>query len=250
MLKCKVPIIDIFYIESSLIDVIGGVNMKNISSYIIEDNRDSCDNCSIEYKNDECGKLFIYHEVIDSIVGALEARDEYTANHSRRVSDLTERLCLCLNLTHEERELIHIAAHVHDIGKIGIPDQVLLKKGKLTEEEWIIMKSHSSIGAKILSKSQILKPLVNIVLYHHERYDGRGYPEGLKGENIPLGARILAVCDSIDAMLSRRVYRKELTYEQCICEIEKNKGIMYDPYIAQCTIDNWDSIVLDEMYRS
>lgn len=223
--------------------------MKNISDYIIKDTIDSCQNCSIGYESNKCDNLFIYHELIDSIVGALEARDEYTANHSRRVSDLAEGLCLCLNLKHEERELIHIAAHVHDIGKIGIPDNILLKKGKLSEEEWEIMKSHSSIGAKILSKSQILKPLVSIVLHHHERYDGRGYPEGLKGENIPLGARILAVCDSIDAMLSRRVYREELTYEQCRCEIEKNKGMMYDPYIAQCMIDNWDSIVLDEIYK-
>lgn len=224
--------------------------MKDGSSSIVKDSIDSCNNCSIANESNKCNNLFIYHELIDSIVGALEARDEYTANHSRRVSDLTEKLCLSLNIKQEERELIHIAAHVHDIGKIGIPDNILLKKGKLTEEEWEIMKSHSSIGARILSKSQILNPLVDIVLHHHERYDGEGYPEGLKGEDIPIGSRILAVCDSIDAMLSRRVYRNELTYEQCRGEIEKNKGIMYDPYIAQHMIDNWDSVEWDKIYKA
>lgn len=185
----------------------------------------------------------VYHDLIESIVAALEARDKYTANHSRRVSDMTEQVCISLGMSEEECESIHIAAHVHDIGKIGIPDAVLLKTAKLNDEEWRHIKMHPQIGADILNKSKILYPLKEIVLHHHERWDGKGYPSGLKRTNIPLGARIIAVSDSIDAMMSNRVYRKALSLEDCKKEIEKFSGKMYDPEITKCVLNDWDKIV-------
>lgn len=184
-----------------------------------------------------------YHDLIDSIIAALEARDQYTANHSRRVSDMTEQVCIILGMSEEQYESIHIAAHVHDIGKIGIPDAILSKTEKLNDEEWAYIKMHPQIGADILNKSKSLKTLSEIVLHHHERWDGTGYPSGLKKHNIPWGARVVAICDSIDAMMSHRVYRKTLSSKQCKQEICKYSGKMYDPRIAQCVLNHWEHIV-------
>lgn len=184
-----------------------------------------------------------YHEIIECIVSALEAKDLYTAGHSQRVSDMAIRVCKLMALKNEDTEKIHIAAHLHDIGKIGVPDVVLNKVDKLNDEEWKLMKKHPQIGAEILSKSQHLNELKHIVLCHHERYDGSGYPLGLKGENIPIGARIIAVCDSIDAMTSNRTYRKAHTLSYCYDEIEKNLGKMYDPLIGECVLKHWSEII-------
>lgn len=115
-----------------------------------------------------------YHEIIECIVSALDAKDPYTAGHSQRVSDLCLEVCKVLQLDENETEKIHIAAHLHDIGKVGIPDMVLNKEGKLTDEEWAHMKKHPQIGAEILSKSQHLSELKSLVLFHHERVDGKG----------------------------------------------------------------------------
>lgn len=184
-----------------------------------------------------------YHEIIECIVSALDAKDPYTAGHSKRVSDMALRVCEVMNLNKDETEEIHIAAHLHDIGKIGVPDAVLNKNNKLTPKEWEAMKKHSKIGADILSKSHQLNELKEIVLYHHERFDGGGYPEGLKSNKIPIGARIIAICDSIDAMTSTRSYRKAHTFAYCYKEIEKNLGKMYDPFIGACVLKHWNWIV-------
>lgn len=183
-----------------------------------------------------------YHEIIQCIVSALDAKDPYTAGHSQRVSDMALALLEFLSLDKNEIEKIHIAAHLHDIGKIGIPDSVLNKPDKLSEEEWEAMKKHPRIGADILSKSRHLKELKDIVLYHHERFDGKGYPEGLKGDEIPLGARIIAVCDSIDAMTSDRGYRRAYSLERCYEEIKKNLGAMYDPVLGNLALMHWDQV--------
>ena len=198
--------------------------------------------------NCECEMNYEYHEFVECISSALDARDPYTGNHSDRVSDMACELCHYLGLDEAQTQEIHIAAHLHDIGKIGIPDRVLLKEGKLDDEEWELMKKHPEIGAKILSKSSALSRISAIICHHHERYNGKGYPYGAKGEEIPLGARIIAVCDSIDAMASNRSYRKALPLEVCRSDIEKNKGIMYDPKIAQLALDNWDELV--KIYKS
>lgn len=116
-----------------------------------------------------------FHEIIECIVSALDAKDPYTAGHSERVSDMAIAVCELLNLTEEQTQQIHIAAHLHDIGKIGVPDIVLLKEGRLTDDEWEKMKKHPEIESEIFSKSKQLSELKDIVLHHHERYDGKGY---------------------------------------------------------------------------
>lgn len=148
-----------------------------------------------------------------------------------------------MNLKHDDIEKIHIAAHLHDIGKIGVPDHVLNKEGKLDELEWELIKAHPVIGANILNRSSKLSELSDIVLYHHERYDGLGYPYGLSGVSIPIGARIIALCDSIDAMTTRRSYRNAFDFKYAYGEIERNLGSMYDPFIGKFVLDNWHTIV-------
>ena len=197
--------------------------------------------------NCECEIDYEYHEFVECITSALDARDPYTGKHSERVSDMACFIGELMGLTEAETQEIHIAGHLHDIGKIGIPDRVLLKEGKLDDEEWTLMKKHPEIGADILSKSSHFARLAAIILHHHERWDGNGYPFGAKGTEIPLGARIIAVCDSIDAMASKRAYRNALPLEVCKAEIEKNVGIMYDPEVARLALENWDK--LTEVYR-
>lgn len=192
--------------------------------------------------NCDCEVNFEYHEMVECITSALDARDPYMGNHSRRVSDMACFLCQKLGISHEETQEIHISGHLHDIGKIGVPDRVLLKPGKLNDEEWVLMKKHPEIGADILSKSPHFSRIAAIILHHHERWDGKGYPFGAKGTEIPIGARIIAVCDSIDAMASARAYRKALPLDVVKSEIEKNIGIMYDPKIAQVALDNWKEL--------
>ncbi|AJH01537.1 MULTISPECIES: HD-GYP domain-containing protein [Clostridium] len=184
----------------------------------------------------------VYHDIIESMVAALDAKDIYTAGHSTRVGNMANKLGMYLGIQNEELEILHIAGHLHDIGKIGVPDSVLNKRGKLDLQEWELMKKHPEIGYKILSKVKSLDIISKIVLHHHERWDGRGYPNGLCKEEIPLGSRIIAVCDSIDAMKSNRPYRKLISDEECKNEIIKNKGIMYDPEIVDCIIKNWGEI--------
>lgn len=189
-----------------------------------------------------CETGFEYHDIVDCITSALDARDPYTGNHSRRVSDMACELCHVLGLSADETREIHIAAHLHDIGKIGVPDAVLLKAGKLDDKEWELMKQHPKIGADILAKSPQFARIAAIILHHHERYDGKGYPFGAKEEEIPMGSRIIAVCDSIDAMASNRSYRKALPLDVVYGEIEKNKKLMYDPDIAQAMLSHWDIV--------
>lgn len=184
-----------------------------------------------------------FHDLILCIISALEARDPYTSHHSSRVAEMTETICELIGLDEEEKEIYHIAAHLHDIGKIGIRDNVLLKEGKLNDEEWKIMKSHSEQGYNILMNAKSFEVVADVVRSHHERYDGKGYPDGLKGEDIPLGARIIAIADSIDAMISDRPYRKGMDTNVCKDQIEKNIGVMYDPAIAKKVIEHWDEVL-------
>jgi diguanylate cyclase (GGDEF)-like protein/putative nucleotidyltransferase with HDIG domain len=182
-------------------------------------------------------------DLITCLISVEEAKDSYTAHHSERVKAYTELLARLLGLSEASVSLITHAAHLHDIGKMGISDNVLGKPGRLTDEEFAIIKQHPVIGAKILMQSNYTHELVQIVLHHHERYDGRGYPEGLKGEDIPIGARIIAVADSIDAMTSKRVYRDAMSLDYCRKEIENNLGVMYDPAIGKVALEHWDEIV-------
>lgn len=203
-------------------------------------------NACYEIKNfetDQPNSLLLYHDLITGIVTAMEARDAYTASHSMRVSDMTEQICELLQLEESLTETIHIAAHVHDIGKIGIEDSILRKDGPLDAEEWIEMRQHPTIGHAILNKVGSFEQIATIVRHHHERWDGKGYPDGIQGKRIPLGSRIIAIADSIDAMMSNRLYRKRMSSHQCKLEIERNSNIMYDPFISQLVLKNWFQIV-------
>lgn len=185
-----------------------------------------------------CGQYF--HDIIDCLVAALEARDVYTSGHSTRVADMSLEIALELGLKDAQLEYVHLAAHLHDIGKLGIPEAVLNKKGTLSPVEWEQVRMHPEIGFRILSKSRELETIAKIVLHHHERWDGKGYPYGLRRREIPLGSRIIAVADSVDAMTSQRPYRAALPWEECIKEISANKGIMYDPDVVEACNNLWE----------
>ena len=172
-------------------------------------------------------------QTITTIANALDAKDTYSEGHSRRVAEYSAQLAEKLGLSEDEIRNLRIIALLHDIGKIGIPDSVLKKPGRLTDEEFALMQQHTIVGSDILKDIASIPDIDIGTRYHHERYDGKGYPEGLKGEEIPLVARIIAVADSYDAMTSTRVYRKHLTYEQVMAELEKGEGTQFDPVIAQ-----------------
>ena len=171
----------------------------------------------------QCKKstLLEYHEIIECIMAALDAKIPYTAGHSKRVSDMTEILCGLLGLNRSETRMIHIVAHLHDIGKMGIDDAILNKEGKLGEQEWKMMKTHPQIDANILDKSHLLAPFSKIVLHHHERY-------GLNVKEIPLGSRIIRICDVYDAMTSIRPYHTGKSIDETMNYIRSHAGILFD----------------------
>lgn len=173
---------------------------------------------------------------IYALAATLEARDKYTYGHSRRVSRYAVAAAEALNLPPEQVALISAAALLHDIGKVGIPDNVLNKTGKLLDDEWELLKQHPRLSATIVGHVPSLSACLAAVRHHHERWDGTGYPGGLKGESIPIEARILAVTDSFEAMISERPYRKALTFKQAIAELEKCSGLQFDPVVVRAFI--------------
>lgn len=172
-------------------------------------------------------------QTITTVANALDAKDAYSEGHSRRVAAYSAQLAEKLGMTEDEVMNIRIIALLHDIGKIGVPDSVLKKPGRLTEEEFAMMKQHTVVGSDILKDISMIPGIDIGTKYHHERYDGKGYPEGLKGENIPYIARVIAVADSYDAMTSNRIYRKHLTNEQVMSELKKGEGTQFDPVIVK-----------------
>ncbi len=174
----------------------------------------------------------IISESIETFTGFIDAKDPYTNGHSKRVAMYTKAIAKELGFEGEELDRIFYIALLHDCGKIGVPDNVLGKPGKLTDEEFEIIKSHTVRGGEILASFKSIDCVGEGAIYHHERFDGKGYPEGKSGEDIPLIARMICVADSYDAMNTDRVYRKKLPQEQIIEEIEKNKGHQFDPEIA------------------
>ena len=174
----------------------------------------------------------IINESIETFTGFIDAKDPYTNGHSKRVAQYTRLIAKELGYEGEELNRIYYTALLHDCGKIGVPDSILGKPGKLTAEEFEVIKSHTVRGGEILSSFKSLENVGEGALYHHERYDGKGYPEGRAGEDIPLIARMICVADSYDAMSSNRVDRKKLDRDRVIDEIETNKGTQFDPKIA------------------
>lgn len=166
---------------------------------------------------------------ISSLVQALEARDQYTRGHSEDVSMIAVELAKCMNVSDDELEDIAIAARLHDIGKIGVRDDILFKPGKLTDAEFAMIKRHPVVGANILSPIPSLEKVIAIVKSHHERFDGKGYPEGLKGTDIPFWARVTAVADTFHALTSNRPYRKALPKEKALQLISDVRGTQLCP---------------------
>ena len=178
-----------------------------------------------------------YLDTVRSLVRALEAKDSYTKGHSQRVSEYAVNLAKHLGLNEEEIKLLEELSILHDIGKIGIPEKVLNKEGQLSEEEWRLIRKHPEIGEDILKHIEFLKPGISIVSHHHERPDGRGYPYGLKKEEISLLASIVAIADAYDAMTSDRPYRKAFAKDEAIAMIKKNTGTQFDSRVAEAFIE-------------
>ena len=178
-----------------------------------------------------------YLDMVQTLRYTVEAKDAYTRGHSDRVSEYSVLIGEKLGLPEDQIKILRIGGLFHDIGKIGVPDRILLKTDKLTDDEYSEIKNHPSIGAHILGAATIFKDIIPIVKYHHERYDGRGYPCGLKGEDIPYVARIAAVADTFDAMTSKRSYRDALNLDIVKEEIERCKGTQFDPKIADVFLD-------------
>lgn len=176
-------------------------------------------------------------DIFLGLVNAIDNKDNYTFTHSLDVSKYAKKIGEKLGLSKEDLEILEIAGKLHDIGKIGIPSEILKKPGPLTEEEWKIIKEHPRLGYLILNQLPKMEKLLQAVLYHHERYDGKGYPQSLQGKDIPLLARILAVVDAYSAMKSDRPYRKALSKKEIIKEIKKNAGRQFDPEIAEIFVD-------------
>ncbi|MBI4334805.1 MAG: response regulator [Chloroflexi bacterium] len=174
-----------------------------------------------------------FFNAIAALAYALEAKDKYTSGHSQRVSELSVGIARALGLASAETEKIGLAGLIHDIGKIGVREEILNKPGKLTEAEFQQVKGHSEIGERILVPVTEDGTILSIVRHHHERYDGAGYPDRLAGEQIPLGARILAVADTFDAMMSERPYRRALDAPAAYREIQDNSGTQLDPVVAE-----------------
>jgi len=173
-----------------------------------------------------------YLSAIKTLAAIIDLKDEYTRGHSEKVSYYADLIARKLRLPPIKREMIRYAAFLHDIGKIGVEIAILHKPGSLTPEEWKIIHQHPVNGSAIVRELGFLKELVPIILYHHERYDGKGYPEKKKNEEIPLGARILAVADSFDAMISKRAYRDALSKKKAVEELKCNRGTQFDPAIV------------------
>jgi putative two-component system response regulator len=173
-----------------------------------------------------------YKITLEALVTALDAREHETRAHSMRVREYTLRLSRELGLADEALTHVGRGALLHDVGKIGVPDSILLKAGSLTESEWLVMKKHPQIGYDILAGIQFLAPAAEIVLCHQEKWDGTGYPNRMRGNDIPLGAQIFAVVDTLDAMTSDRPYRKAVSFQAAMAEIRRCSGTQFAPHVV------------------
>ena len=173
---------------------------------------------------------------VKAIAIAMEARDPYTQGHCLRVRHLARKILARMGTKPEARESVEVAALLHDVGKIGTADSILLKPGRLSKEEYARLMLHVKLGVEIIEPLEGLNDVAKIVKHHHERIDGKGYPDGLKGDEIPFGSRVIAVADTIDAMRSSRPYRSALSLEDTIDELRRARGQQLDPRIVDAAI--------------
>ncbi len=185
-------------------------------------------------RDDEC----LYHlkryqqEIMHGMIAVIEALDPYTCDHSRNVANYALLLAEELKLPADQIQIMHYAGLFHDVGKIGIPPEILKKQGPLTDQEYVIVKQHPQKGAHIMSQFSDFQSVVPIILHHHEHFDGSGYPDGLKGDAIPLGARLVAIVDTYDALTTNRCYRKAQESQSALEVISKNSGTQFDPVMV------------------
>lgn len=200
--------------------------------------------CAVFIEN---GRLFndlkeLFIGSLKALTNSIDAKDQYTRGHSERVALISRWIAEHLNeirpLSEKQIHYIYLAGLLHDIGKIGVAETVLRKQGKLSEEERSVILAHPRIGASILSEIPQMREIIPGVLHHHERHDGKGYPEGLCGDEIPLSAQIIALADAFDAMTSRRVYRDAMSIRRAVTEVEKGIGSQFDPMVARAFLDS------------
>lgn len=208
--------------------------------------RNTANHINVEYqKNLEKQLNDAYKTIIKTTLATIEAfsetieqKDPYTKGHCNRVRNISLRIADCIHLPQDDLATLEGGALLHDIGKIGIPEQILNKPDRLTDEEYAVIKQHPETGEKIVKYIDLFKPYLPIIRNHHERYDGNGYPDGLKGEEIPILVRIVAIADAFDAMTSNRSYRAPLPKEIAVEELKLCSGTQFDPYLVNVFIDN------------
>ncbi|MFH0924412.1 MAG: HD domain-containing phosphohydrolase, partial [bacterium] len=223
-------------IDFELLSTISGNVSMAIYNHNLIDNLKAVNQLLKEHIN-ENKKLFnelhaLNHDTIKALAKAIDANDSYTHGHSERVADYSVAIASELNLSDQEKEGLRITGYLHDIGKIGVNINIIQKSGKLTDEEYAIIKRHPITSYEILSNIKFQYPVAMIARYHHECYNGRGYPDGIRGEDLPLGAKIIAVADSVDAMTSDRAYRKGMSIDKVLPELLRCSGTQFDPQVV------------------
>ncbi len=193
---------------------------------------------ALERNTGRAQKLFV--NILAVLVRILESKDPYTRNHSHNVCKYARMLGRRCALSEAELDRLGLAAMLHDFGKIGIVEAILNKPGGLTDEEYEVMKQHPSIGGTLIQSLPNVADLVPAIVHHHERWDGGGYPDGLRGENSHLWARIVAIADAYDTMASRRTYKDPKTFEECVSELRENAGSQFDPQLVEMFIEVLD----------
>ena len=186
-------------------------------------------------------KKSVKNSILTSLKEGLNVKSGETESHTARVAESAVKVGAMLDLEMSQLDELKIAADLHDIGKIGISEDILLKQGKLTDEEYRIMKTHSEKGYRIINATSELQSIAKAVLYHHERWDGTGYPMGLKGEQIPIISRIISVCDAFDVMTNDRIYKKAISKEDAIAEVKRCSGTQFDPKVVESFLKCFDN---------
>ena len=178
----------------------------------------------------------VHTATLDALSMALDFRDQSTSGHSRRVANLTAGVASALGIKTAALVQIEHGALLHDIGKLKIPDSTLWKPAKLNDDEWKVMRRHAEYGFELLSNIEFLRGAADIVYAHHEKYDGTGYPRGLRADNIPFGARVFAIIDTVDAMIYRRPYNNPVSFREAACEVRRCAGTQFDPELVESTL--------------